>query len=245
MGLQHRQGGFGQAAVGGDLAAEDGQERGGSGGGVEFEDVVSCGFLRGGGTVVEEGADAGIAPDRHIGGDLFAEVGAGGAAEVFDFIGAGADARGVAFEVEVGGADERKILLVGDQEEDAAVGVLEDVAGVVVVELAHDDVAALDQPDRRRHVGADDRTGNLRHPGAGRIDQGAGTNFGVVFERDQPVVFVAFGGDAGGSWGDCGSPFGGVPGVQDDQTRIFHPAIGVFEAFGELGFEDLAGRVGP
>ena len=77
--------------------------------------------------------------------------------------------------VEVGGADQREVVLVGDGEEDAAVGVLEDVAAVVLVQPRHDDVAALAPAAplargcRRSASGQ-----HLADPGPGGIDQRAG-----------------------------------------------------------------------
>ena len=53
---------------------------------------------------------------------------------------------GIAVEVLVGGADQGEVLLVGDGEADAPVGILEDVGAVVIEEPVDDDVAALDEP---------------------------------------------------------------------------------------------------
>ena len=71
----------------------------------------------------------------------------------------------------IGGADQREVLLVGNGKADAPVGVLEDVAAVVVVELVDDDVAALDQADAVGRVHADDRAEHLAHPGPAGVDQ--------------------------------------------------------------------------
>ena len=75
--------------------------------------------------------------------------------------------------LDVGGADEREIALVRNREDDALVGVLEDVRVVVVEQLAHDDVAALDQPQRACRVGPDVLAQELRRPGPGGVDQRA------------------------------------------------------------------------
>ena len=63
--------------------------------------------------------------------------------------------------LDVGGADQREVALVGNREDDALVGVLEDVGVVVVEQPRHDDVAALDQAQRlRRAAGARARRRN-------------------------------------------------------------------------------------
>ena len=50
--------------------------------------------------------------------------------------------------LDVGRADQREVALVRNREDDPLVGVLEDVGVVVVEQLRHDDVAALDQAQR-------------------------------------------------------------------------------------------------
>ena len=53
----------------------------------------------------------------------------------------------IALVVLVGRSDKRKVLLIGNDEEDALVFVLENIAFRMIVEFGHDDVAALNQPD--------------------------------------------------------------------------------------------------
>src|SRR3546814_6589617 len=59
------------------------------------------------------------------------------------------DPRRVAVEVDVGGADEGEIVLVGNRKDDAPVGVLEDVGKGVLEEPRHHDVGALHQAQRQ------------------------------------------------------------------------------------------------
>jgi hypothetical protein len=63
------------------------------------------------------------------------------------------------------------VVLERDAEDDALVGILEDVGVVVVEQLAHHDVAALDQAQRLalRQVGVFGQ--ELRSPGSGGVDQ--------------------------------------------------------------------------
>ena len=100
--------------------------------------------------IVEQRAHAGVRP-HHVGGhDGAAQVAAEFAAQVGGFVGVDGDVRRVVLELDIGGADQGEVALVGDRENDAAVSALEDVGMVVLEELAHDDVAALDQPQRAR-----------------------------------------------------------------------------------------------
>ena len=82
--------------------------------------------------VVEQRAHAGVAPD-HVGRRHRRARSSGWPARTGSRSRCGVDARRgrVALDLDVGGADQREVALVGDGEDDALVGVLEDV-GVVV-----------------------------------------------------------------------------------------------------------------
>ena len=98
-----------------------------------------------------------IAPD-HIGwGDRVGEVLVRGIAQIGDLMRRNRDPGEVPGEIDIGGADQRELALVGDGKHDAAVGVLEDIGIVVVEQLRHDDVAAPDQPDTRCRIRFDAR----------------------------------------------------------------------------------------
>ena len=167
---------FGEAAVGGELAAEDGEQRGAAGCGLQIQVVVAGGSLGLRGAVVVEGADAGIRPDDLVRGDGMFEVFAGAAAEIGAFLGGGGGVGRVTLEVEIGGADEGEVAFVGDDEDDPAVGVLEDVAVVVRVEAADDDMAAFDQAGAGGGFGVHDFAEYVVDPGAGGVDHGAGAD---------------------------------------------------------------------
>src|SRR6476620_10368540 len=114
---------LGEAAIGRDLAAVDRQQRRAAGR-VEFENVVAGGGLGFAGAVVIERANAGIGPDHVLGPDRFCQIFADGIAEVFYLFGRGFDLGGIAVVIAIGGADQREILLIGNDENDAAVAVL-------------------------------------------------------------------------------------------------------------------------
>ncbi len=136
---------LGEAAIGGDLAAIDRQQRRAAGG-VEFEHVIAGGGLGFAGAVVIERANAGIGPDHVRRLDRLGQIFADGSTEIFDFLGRGLHLGGVAVVVAIGGADQREIVLVGNDEDNPAVAVLEHVGAVVGIEFRHHDVGALHQP---------------------------------------------------------------------------------------------------
>ena len=77
----------------------------------------------------------------------------------------------VVVDGDVGGADQRIPVLVGNDEDDALVGVLQDVGVVFRVHARHDDVAALDVPHARADRRVADLAQHVADPGAGGVDQ--------------------------------------------------------------------------
>ncbi len=61
-------------------------------------------------------------------------------------------------------ADQREVALIGNGKADAPVGILEDVAAVMVIELVDHDVAALDHADPVGRVQADHRAEYFASP---------------------------------------------------------------------------------
>ncbi|OIQ67565.1 hypothetical protein GALL_508540 [mine drainage metagenome] len=213
---------------------------------IELQNVVPCRFLRGGGPVVEQRPHARIRPDDHVRRHRLAQIGAGGAAQIFDFRRAGVDVGRVAGEVQIGGADQGKVVFIGNQEEDAVVCVLENIAEIPVVQLGDDDVAPLNKANRCRNVCADHRTADVGDPRARRVDQRARPDCAafpglLVPQGYRPQAVGAFGRHAGGAGRDRGAAIGGIAGVQHHQAGIFHPAVGIFEAAGEFRLQNGAG----
>ena len=121
---------------------------------IEFEHVVAGRRLGFAGAVVIERAHAGIGPDHVLRQHRLGEILAGRSAEIVDLRGRRLHLGRIAVVIAVGGADQREIVLVGNGENDAAVGVLEDVGAVVIVKFPHHDMAALHQPDLGPRVDA-------------------------------------------------------------------------------------------
>ena len=137
--------------------------------------------------------------------------------------------------VAIGGADQREIILIGNDEDDAAVGVLEHVGAVVLVELAHHDVRALHQPHLGARVDAGAGAQHVLDPGPAGIDQHAGAD-GLalladgVFGRDLPDAVDLPDLDRAGAGADIGAAIGGIAGVQRDEARVVDKAVGIFKA---------------
>ena len=167
-----------------------------------------------------------------------------GAAEIFDLCGVDGDVGRVAFERDVGRADEREVLLIGQDKDDAAIVVLEDVAVRAVVEAADNQVAAFDQAGvggiRARMTRQD-----LGDPGSGGVDDGSGFDGGVVVEGGDPGAVFGFEGGAAGAGADRGAMFVGVEGVEDDEAGVVDPGVGVFEGSADAGLEGCAFEASP
>src|SRR6476661_8018712 len=125
---------LGETAIGRDLAPVNRQQRRAAGG-IELENIVTGRGLGFAGAVVIERANAGIGPDHVLGPDRFRQIFADGIAKVFYLFGRGFNLRRIAVVIAIGGADQREIVLVGNDEDDATVAVLEHVGAVVRVEF--------------------------------------------------------------------------------------------------------------
>src|SRR5581483_11456544 len=165
---QHVDRALGELAVGRDLAAEDREER--TGMPVELERVVARDARGVSRVIVQEGTHSAIAPYHVLGLYGLGEVAADSGAEIGDFLGVDAHGTRVTRVLDIRGADEREVALVGNGKHDPVIVILEKIGKAMRVEPWHDDVAALDQPDRVAYAY---RRGLLRkaaHPGPGRVD---------------------------------------------------------------------------
>ena len=191
---------LGQAPVGGDLAAEYIEQRRLAFRRVGLQHIIARGLLRLRGTIIIERTHAGIGPDDMLALDRLDEIFAGGGAEIIDLGIADFHLGRIAVIVLIGGADEGEILFVGNGENDAAIGVLEEVGARIVELLLHDDMAALHEADIVRIVAADDTGQHFIDPRTGRIDHEARANFlggagQAVLQRQRPVIRIAAGTD--------------------------------------------------
>ncbi len=109
----------------------------------------------------------------------------------------------------------------------------------------HDDMAALDQADRRPAVVAHPVGQDLRDPRAGRVDDHPGARLlpgagASVQQRQPPMPVLACRRSELAANPDRRAPCGGIHGVQDHQTRVVDPTVGVLEAAREAFLQHLA-----
>ena len=241
---------LGQSPVGGDLAAEHREQRRRADRAIDFEMVVARhrrGIVV---AVVEQRAHAGIGPHHVFRPYRLLHVVAGDVAEIGDLLG-GADGGLTRIDGDVGRADQREGTLVGDDEDNAVVAVLQDEGVIAFVQARHDDVAALDEANTlvRLHFGL--FVEEMLHPRARRVHQATrlqvDRDAAGPFERDVPELAIrcASGRHAAMAGEDPGAHFARRFQVADDQPRIVHPGIGVDEALLEGRFQadaELGGR---
>ena len=200
-----------------------------------MQHVVARDLARVLGLVVEQRTDAGVGPHHVVRGDGGLEVVVGGGANVVDFLGRDLNPTGRGLELDIGGAQQRVILLVGDREQHAAVSGLEHVGVRVVEELGHHDVAALDEPDRVLRPGAACERAHLTDPWAAGVDDTPRRDGGalarlLIHKNRRPARAIRRKRDACGAGADLRSPGMGIAGIQHHQPRILHPAVRVLEA---------------
>src|SRR5262245_37002292 len=141
----------------------------------------------------------------------------------------------------IGRSDQGEVALIGDSKADAPVGILKDVAAVVFIELVDHDMAALHHADLVGIVLPDHSTQHLTHPGPAGVDQELSPDLTpaalCIFECADPMAAVATRRDAARPRPYVCAAVGGIAGIEDDETRIIDPAVGIFEAAAEFGFE--------
>jgi hypothetical protein len=110
------------------------------------EHVVACGVLSGAGAVVIERTHTRIRPDNVGARQVFPEITVGGGDQILDLGLAGLHIAGVALVILVGCADQRKIVFIRNGEENSSVRILEEIAALVIVKLARNDMRTLHKP---------------------------------------------------------------------------------------------------
>ena len=215
---------------GGDLAAEHRQQRRAVC--VEFQHIVAghrLGFAR---PVIIERTDPGIGRDDVSWADLPGEIAIGGRAEIVDLSRCDDRIFGPLHGF-VGRADQSLGALVGDREDDAPVGLLEHIGLVAGEQRVNNDMAALDQTDRRRAV--DPRLGEqLCHPRPSGIDHRLGSDSGAVGQFGLPLAIQPPRRDKPGLCPHFCAVKRCVHCIENNQPRIIDPRVGIDKALGLL-----------
>lgn len=231
--LQELQGMFGQTPIGGDLATKNREYRR-AGSFFEIEDIIPGHCRSIGGMIVIQRAHTGITAHHVCGNDGFSQIMGSTAAEVGGLLGTDLHLRGISVVGDVGGADEAEAALVGNDENDPPVGILQDEGKVLVIKARDDDVAALHLAHAFMGVQTQSRTQDLSHPGAGGIDQTARTQrFPLAAGRlDFRIPDSIHGGCLAQRrvQTNLRAALPGIDSVQHHQATVFDPTIGIAEA---------------
>ena len=118
----------------------------------------------------------------------------------------------------------------------------------MVEQLRHDDVRSLDEADAGRGGGLDRGSQQAAGPRPRGIDErpraqllgGAGA---AILDGQAPGAGVANRRDAARARADLGAAHGRGQGIEHDQARVLHPAVGVFESQRVTGFQRRAGGI--
>ncbi len=126
-------------------------------------------------------------------------------------------------------------MLERNDEDDAPVGVLQQIGMLALIKPGDDDMAALDEAEMALRRDAGDLLRDNPGPRSRGIDEDAGPEIParaalLIDGGDDPGRALALCGDAGGSCENDGAVRGGVARIGDDQPGIVDPAIGIGEA---------------
>ncbi len=148
----------------------------------------------------------------------------------------------------VGGADQGEIPLVGNGKDDPAIDPLEEIAAVVIIQLAGHDMAAPYQAHAVARIDARDVADHVLDPRAGGIDQHprvllAGLAGLGILQRDAPDIPLARRRFNPRARHDAGAARLGIAGIQHHQARILDPAVGILIRLGEPRLQRAAGRI--
>ncbi len=236
---------FGELAIGGQLAAEHREQRPIAGAIAECERVVA-GDRRGlVGLVIAKRPDACIAVADVGAAQLMLEVRVDDGQQVIDLLVGDPYLCRIAVVLVVGGADQVELAEVRRDEHDAPILVLQDVGVVTLIEFRHDDMAALDQAHAVRRSLPELLFDERGYPRSGGVDQRAGADRKpaavLTLQMQMPEPLAAARADAASAGVDMRAQLACGHGIEYHQPRIVDPAIGIFEAVGDLVLERAVG----
>ena len=134
---------------------------------------------------------------------------------------------------DVGRADEREILFIGNSEDDPLVRVLQDVGVVALIQPARHYVRALHEPRMFAGFYVQGAIQNARHVRSGGVDDDAGLHiFAAAFaiQRRDPAIAHAQRGHKPRAHANFRTMFSRAERIGDDKAGVIHPTVGVGEA---------------
>src|SRR4051794_5453737 len=235
---------LGEPPVGGDLAAEDRQERGPPLAAIYVEDIIARDRGRVLRLVVIERPDPRKGMSHVLPSQLVTGVAVHRRDQIIDLGRIDRDIVHLPFIGDIRRADETEIAFIRIDEDDPLVMVLEQIGLGSAPELRHDDVAALDQPHAAPRIHTGDPAEDILDPRPGGVDEhaGLGANLGSVASPHLDVPGIA---GAPGRYGrrsrqDRRAPLGGIERIQDDKARIIDPTVRFLESNFEFSLDRLA-----
>ena len=146
-----------------------------------------------------------------------------------------------ALHIAFGGADQRIVALIRDDEDDAAIRLLQHEGIAAQMHAAGDDVAALHQPQRRRIVQAHHPAGDILGPWPGSIDQAAGAQRAAIPQCELPQAIHPLGTGHRGARQHQRAARPRILQIFHHQPGIIHPAIPIAEGAAIIAGQRAAG----
>ena len=162
-----------------------------------------------------------------------AHIAAHGAEQILNFIAVDRHILGASLVGNIGRADQRQIASVRIDEDDAPVVVLEQIGMGAGPEFRHHHMAALDEPHAMGGVQARDAPQDVVDPGSRRVDNHTGAHHMreavSALHLQLPGVSVPLRPRCGGPRQHARAEARGIHQIQNHETRVVDPAIGIFE----------------
>src|SRR4029453_8047441 len=229
---------LGQLAVGGNLAPVDGEQRR-TVALIEDEFVIARDILRPVGMIVIERAHAGKRPYQFVRRNLVAEILIHHLAKESNFRWLGRDRIRISDKVFIGCPDQRELACKRQDEYNASVLCLQQVAILVFKVPADDDVTTLDQPYCLRQRLADHGIRHGANPWPRRIDEDAsGFHLAPSAGIQYQLPFVSpLSPRAAGASTNHGTTLGGIERSKYNKAGIIDPTVRIFEAIPKGAFQ--------
>ena len=231
-----------QFSESGDFAAKDGQDRRCAAFLVQLKHIIAGD----GGIVfrlvIIQRAYPSIAGDRLFGRDASLQIFVHRITDIMLFILGNIDSIGVAFEQNIGGANQCKIVLIGNGKDDPIVAVLEDIGMAPFEQFGEDQMASLHQPQILVLFGRYGAAQHGIHPRSSGVDHnprlhGFLATFAAQFGG--PKVAAAFQINALCAGANVRAAFLCIHAIERDHPRILDPAIGIFKPLGQPFLQHL------
>src|SRR5271166_1934338 len=234
---------FGKPAICCDLAAEHREHWRRLSRRVQVEHVVARNRARIGSFIVIQRADAGKRMDHVARRGRVFEIGIDNREKILDLLRRDMDVLRSTIERDVRRADQSEVAFIRVDEDHALVVVLQQIALLALPELASDNMAASDQAHMILGV-AGGAAQDVLDPWTSCVNENLATRVGRlavarIFQFHGPRFAIAPRGDEGSPGKNPAATLANIESIENDESRVIHPAIRIFESALEL----LADRI--